>query len=73
MVGDISPCPHEPDVRLVVLFAPGVRMDFVACLTAALRFVQDWQAHKRHRPVAIVSGGTDGLTRLPNERLYLHP
>ncbi|MFE7798692.1 hypothetical protein [Nocardia sp. NPDC057440] len=50
-----------------------VRMDFAACLTAALLFVQDFRA--RHYPdaVQVLPGDTAGLPRLPNERLYLEP
>ncbi len=50
-------------VRVTALFA--------ACLTAALIFVQDWNA--RHRPgaVTVLPGDPTGLPRLPNERLYL--
>lgn len=66
-----SPCPDEPDIHLTVQLA-SVRMDFAACLTAALVFVQDMAA----RPVctiAVGSGRCAGLPRLPNERLYLLP
>ncbi|WP_327111958.1 hypothetical protein OHB12_27275 [Nocardia sp. NBC_01730] len=48
-------------------------MDFVACMTAALMFVQDWRAHHYLDDVTVVPGGTGGLPRLPNERLYLEP
>lgn len=66
-----SPHPHEPDIRLTIQF-PSVRMDFVACLTAAFVFVQDI-AVRRSCTVAIDSGHCTGLRRLPNERLYLLP
>ncbi|MFR9772493.1 hypothetical protein [Nocardia sp. SC052] len=65
-----SPHPEEPDVHLSV-YLHDQRMDFAACLTAALVFVQDWNA--RHRPgaVTVLPGDPTGLPRLPNERLYL--
>lgn len=69
--GGRSPCPDEPDVRLSVLIS-GVRMDFVACLTAALVFVCDVAAH-RPGTVAVHTGHCTGLPRLPHERLYLLP
>ncbi|MEV6361385.1 hypothetical protein [Nocardia asteroides] len=49
-----------------------MRMDFVACLTAALVFVCDVAA-RRPGTVAVYSGHSAGLPRLPNERLYLLP
>lgn len=66
-----SPCPDEPDIRLTVQFS-SVRMDFVACLTAALVFVCDVAA-RRPGTVAVYPGYCAGLPRLPNERLYLLP
>ncbi|MGY2125876.1 hypothetical protein ACW9HJ_30910 [Nocardia gipuzkoensis] len=66
-----SPCPDEPDVHLSVLIS-SVRMEFVACVTAALVFVCDVAA--RHPGTVTVQSGTcAGLPRLPGERLYLHP
>lgn len=69
--GGRSPCPDEPDVRISIEFS-SVRMDFVACLTAALVFVCDVAA-RRPGTVAIYPGHCTGLPRLPNERLYLVP
>ena len=66
-----SPCPDEPDIHLTVQFA-NIRMDFAACLTAALVFVQDMAA-RRPCTVAVDSGHCVGLPRLPNERLFLLP
>lgn len=66
-----SPCPEEPDIRLIVQFAT-VRVEFAACLTAALVFVQEVGA-RRPCTVAVVSGICTGLPRLPTERLYLLP
>ncbi|WP_181697843.1 hypothetical protein [Nocardia sp. GTS18] len=47
-------------------------MDFAACLTAALVFVQD-MATRPVCTIAVGSGRCAGLPRLPNERLYLLP
>ncbi|MEV6363185.1 hypothetical protein [Nocardia asteroides] len=69
--GRRSPRPDEPDVRLSVLIS-SVRMDFAACLTAALVFVCDVAAH-RPGTVAVHPGRCAGPPRLPNERLYLLP
>ncbi|MFC4127550.1 hypothetical protein [Nocardia rhizosphaerae] len=66
-----SPRPEEPDIRVLVRFA-AVRMEFAACRTAALAFVQDIAA-RRPCAVAVDSRHCDGLPRLPNERLYLLP
>jgi hypothetical protein len=49
------------------------RMDFAACLTAALVFVQEWNAHHRPDAVTVLPGDPTGLPRLPCERLYLEP
>lgn len=69
--GGRSPRPDEPDIHLTVQF-PAVRMDFAACLTAALVFVCDVAAH-RPGSVAVDTGHCGGFPRLPNERLYLQP
>ncbi|WP_435592668.1 hypothetical protein [Nocardia sp. bgisy118] len=67
----LSPLPSEPDVHLSV-FLHGVRMDFVACLTAALVFVAEHR--DRHYLDAVsVDTSLSGHPRLPNERLYLEP
>lgn len=66
-----SPLPNEPDVHLSV-FLHGVRMDFAACLTAALIFVAEHR--DRHYVDAVtVHPNAHGYPRLPNERLYLQP
>ncbi|MFQ6327771.1 hypothetical protein ACLMAL_16740 [Nocardia sp. CWNU-33] len=65
-----SPRPGEEDVHLSVQLHD-VRMDFAACVTAALVFVQDWRTHHYPDAVTVVPGDTEGLPRLPNERLYL--
>lgn len=49
-----------------------VRIDFAACLTAALVFVCDVGA-RRPCTVAVDFEHCVGLPRLPNERLYLLP
>ncbi|WP_406280766.1 hypothetical protein OH799_15185 [Nocardia sp. NBC_00881] len=67
-----SPRPDERDIHLSVRLHDA-RMDFAACFTAALVFMQDWQTHHGPDAVAIVPGDAAGLPRLPNERLYLEP
>jgi hypothetical protein len=49
-----------------------IRMEFVACLTAALVFVQD-VAGRHLCDVTVGAVHYADLPRLPNERLYLHP
>ncbi|GAA5042098.1 hypothetical protein [Nocardia callitridis] len=60
-------------MHLTVVLAPGVRLDYAACRTAAFRFVKEWRIYECHRHVTVVPGDPDGLPRLPNERLYLYP
>ncbi|MGK8485442.1 hypothetical protein [Nocardia asiatica] len=67
-----SPRPEEADVHLSV-YLHDLRMDFAACLTAALVFVQEWNALHRPDAVTVLPGDPTGLPRLPNERLYLEP
>ncbi|MEU6830302.1 hypothetical protein ABZ894_16780 [Nocardia beijingensis] len=67
-----SPRPDEPDVRLSI-FLHGMRFDFVACLTAALLFLQEHQTRRYTDAVTVAITDTSGLRRLPNERLYLEP
>lgn len=67
-----SPLPNEPDVHLSV-FVHGVRLDFSACLTAALVFVQEHHARHYVDAVSVIGCDPSGLPRLPNERLYLEP
>lgn len=65
-----SPCPYEADVQLSV-FIHGLRMDFRACVTAALVFVQEHQL-RHYVDAVVVSDDYDPIfPRLPNERLYL--
>ncbi|WP_143861548.1 hypothetical protein [Nocardia amikacinitolerans] len=63
--------PNEPDVHLSV-FLHGVRMDFAACLTAALIFVAE-HCDRHYVDAVTVHPNADGYPRLPNERLYLQP
>ncbi|MFQ6394370.1 hypothetical protein ACLMAJ_13015 [Nocardia sp. KC 131] len=72
MSANASPMPGEKDVHLSV-FLHGVRMDFSACLTAALCFVEDHRSHHYIDAVNVIPGDTSGIPRLPNERLYLDP
>ncbi|TQM26478.1 hypothetical protein [Nocardia bhagyanarayanae] len=67
--GAESPLPSEPDVHLSV-FLHGVRMDYTACLTAALNFVQEHEARHYVDAVTIYLEQRT-FPRLPNERLYL--
>ncbi|WP_330231582.1 hypothetical protein OHA40_03255 [Nocardia sp. NBC_00508] len=53
------------------VFLYGLRLDFTACLTAALLFVQDFRAHHHLDAVHVIPGDTTGLRRLPCERLYV--
>ncbi|MEV6340602.1 hypothetical protein AB0M12_38515 [Nocardia vinacea] len=62
----------EPDVHLSVNLH-GVRMEFAACFTAAFIFVQEWSIRCRPNAITVLPGSTDGLVRLPAERLYLEP
>ncbi|WP_433197792.1 hypothetical protein ACQP1G_02030 [Nocardia sp. CA-107356] len=72
MSANTSPRPTEPDVHLSV-FLHGARFDFVACLTAALTFLQEHQAQHYHDAVSLTLGDTSTFPRLPCERLYLAP
>ncbi len=69
--GSRSPCPDEPDIHLTIQFST-VRMDFIACLTAALVFVCEVAA-RRPGAVGVDSRHCAELPRLPCERLYLLP
>ncbi|WP_454197745.1 hypothetical protein [Nocardia sp. Marseille-Q1738] len=61
-------------MRLSIDLAEDIRLDFAACLTAALVFVQVWAARKHHSGTLTVHlGDTAGLPRLPTERLYIEP
>ncbi|WP_067795553.1 hypothetical protein [Nocardia beijingensis] len=65
-----SPLPNDPDVHLSV-FLHGVRLDFTACLTAALTFMEDHRKRHYVDAVHILPDNAEGWPRLPNERLYL--
>ncbi|WP_194836416.1 hypothetical protein [Nocardia sp. XZ_19_369] len=68
----LSPHPEEPDVHLRVTLG-GESLDFAACLTSALFFVQEQQQRRYIDSVRVIPGATTGLDRLPNERLYEGP
>ncbi|MGW5728258.1 hypothetical protein [Nocardia beijingensis] len=68
----LSPRPEEDDVRLSIQFHD-LRLEFAACTTAAMRFVQDWRAYHYPDAVTVVPGDPAGLPRLPCERLYSEP
>lgn len=70
--GRRSPLPNEPDVCLRIVFGCE-QLDFVACLTAALVFVQEWSARKRGTVTILHPGDTAEFPRLPTERLYIQP
>jgi hypothetical protein len=72
MSANASPMPNEVDVHLSV-FVHGVRMDFAACLTAALCFVEEHRSRHYVDAVNVIPGDTNGIPRLPNERLYIGP
>lgn len=67
-----SPHPEQPDVRLAVV-VDGHRLDFAACLTSALWFLQEQHRRQFVDSVEVIPGDTTGLRRLPNERLYDGP
>ncbi|MFI9411220.1 hypothetical protein [Nocardia gamkensis] len=67
-----SPLPSEPDVHLSVYWH-GARMDYVACVTAACLFVQEWRARHWHDAVEVSMDDIEGYPRLPCEPLYLEP
>jgi hypothetical protein len=66
------PRPNERVIYLTV-FLHGTRLDFAACLMAALIFVQEVQAQHYVDAVTVDLADTSGLRRLPNERLFLEP
>ncbi|MBF6224728.1 hypothetical protein IU470_06355 [Nocardia abscessus] len=68
----VSPHPEQPDVRLAVVI-DGHRLDFAACLTSALWFLQEQHQRPFVDSAEVIPGATTGLRRLPNERLYDGP
>ncbi len=66
-----TPRPGEPDFHLSLVLN-GARLDYTACRTAALRFIAEWHA-RQQGSITVIPGPTDGLGRLPCERLYLEP
>jgi hypothetical protein len=67
-----SPRPAEPDLRLSI-FLHGRRFEYIACLTAAHRFILEWRSRYHPDAVAVISNGTSDAPRLPCESLYLGP
>ncbi|WP_329409598.1 hypothetical protein OG563_44395 [Nocardia vinacea] len=67
---DVSPHPDEPDIHVRV-FLHGVRLDYAACLTAALIFTREHQRRHHADAVTIDLGDTSRYPRLPCERLFL--
>ncbi|MBF6466930.1 hypothetical protein IU427_17335 [Nocardia beijingensis] len=70
MQGLNSPLPDEPDVHLMVRMR-GHTQHYAACLTAVLVFLQEESIRRRTDAVAVASGATDQLPRLPCARLYV--
>ncbi|CRY79867.1 hypothetical protein SAMN05421776_11783 [Nocardia farcinica] len=72
-MGNESPVPADPDVRLAVRIggARPVTLVYRACLTAALTFAQDNALHRYVDAVAVSPIGLGKYPRLPNERLYV--
>lgn len=67
-----SPRPAEPDVHLSI-FLHGQRFDYVACRSAAFRFMLEWRSRYHPDAVAVISQGVPDAPRLPCESLYLGP
>ncbi|WP_405167126.1 hypothetical protein OG203_19735 [Nocardia sp. NBC_01499] len=67
-----SPHPDEPDVHLRVTLR-GEQLDFAACLTSALFFLEEQRQRCYIDGVSVIPGAATGLDRLPNERLYEGP
>ncbi|TLF76584.1 hypothetical protein FEK34_16845 [Nocardia cyriacigeorgica] len=65
-----SPKPDEDDVRVSVQFHD-VRLEFVACRTAAAQFIDEWCLRYHADAAMVIPGDVADLPRLPNERLYL--
>ncbi len=69
MCGDSSANPSRTDVHVSV-FLHGLRLDFAACVTAAMTFAREWRNMHYPDAVEIFVDGAEGLPRLPCERLY---
>ncbi|MFQ6331325.1 hypothetical protein ACLMAL_35050 [Nocardia sp. CWNU-33] len=63
MSANPSPMPDEADVHLSV-FVHGVRMDFAACLTAALCFMEEHRSRHYVDAVNVIPGDTSRLGRV---------
>ncbi|WP_330229024.1 hypothetical protein OHA40_23395 [Nocardia sp. NBC_00508] len=67
-----SPHPEDPVVHRAISLH-GIRFDFAACLSSALEFVNEQQAHRYADDVTIDLHDTHTYPCLPNERLYVQP
>ncbi len=65
-----SPRPSEPDLHLSICLR-GIRFDYCACRTAAILFLREHLRERYIDQVTVEHGSTNGLPRLPTERLYL--
>ncbi|MEV6555633.1 hypothetical protein AB0M22_07950 [Nocardia sp. NPDC051756] len=72
MTAPESPHPEQPDVHLAVVL-DGQRLDFAACLTSALWFLQEQRLRHFADSVDVIPGAATGLPRLPTEQLYDGP
>ncbi|WP_329405461.1 hypothetical protein OG563_26735 [Nocardia vinacea] len=70
-MSDMSPMPGERDVHLVINL-DGITLNYTACLTAALVFIQDWR-NRTYPSVTVHDKPLSAYPRLPNERLFLEP
>lgn len=70
MSGPGTPRPGEPDLCLSI-FLHGIRLEYVACRSAALLFLAEWRDRYAADSVTVVSASTTDRPRLPCERLYL--
>ncbi len=68
MCGDS--CTNPSDDVHVSVFLHGLRMDFAACVTAAMTFAREWRHAHYPDAVEVLPNGAEGLPRLPCERLY---
>lgn len=68
MCGDS--CTNPSDDVHVSVFLHGLRMDFAACVTAAMTFAREWRHAHYPDAIEVLPDGAEGLSRLPCERLY---
>ncbi|MFB8279555.1 hypothetical protein [Nocardia colli] len=67
-----SPHPEEPDLHLH-LTLHGITLDYAACRTSALFFLEEQRRRHFIDSVCVIPGETTGLPRLPGERLFDGP